>query len=113
MVYGVASFLALEETGASSESSLETKTDEAGTEDSISVDGAGDSSVGGSSDGVSDTAESSDVVVHLPTPYETVSLDGGELRVVQEVTYGDILVCFCILLAVAVQIGKWIWESVK
>ena len=70
---------------------------------------------GGTAGGDTGTSGTAQVeVVNLdPTPYETVALDSGEFRIVQQVTFGDILICFCLLLVLAVMIGKWLWEATK
>ena len=76
---------------------------------------AGGSDSSGSSGGSDIPAAITEVTVTNldPVKYETVELDSGELRVIQQVTYGDILICFCLLLILAVKIGKWGWESTK
>lgn len=76
-----------------------------------------DDSGGGGSSGGGDYdyyfPESIEVSNLDPVPYQVVELDSGDMRLIQQVTLGDVLVSFCLLLVVAVQIGKWIWEGSK
>ena len=45
--------------------------------------------------------------------YELVSLPSGELRVVHQVTVGDLLVATTLLGLIAVLVAKWVWEATK
>ena len=101
---GSTTLVALEETG--SETSTGSETDQ--TEAETPTDGTDPVSTpdGGSTDSVSQVEAD-------PVEYETIALDSGNLRIIHSMTYGDILVSFCILLVLFVKIGKWGWEATK
>lgn len=89
------------------ETSSDTQTDQ--TDSGSPSDSGSDSSGGGGSSFPSEIT-----VANLdPVEYQTISLESGDFRLLQQVTLGDILVCFCILLVVVVQIAKWKWEASK
>ncbi|WP_232700191.1 hypothetical protein [Brevibacillus daliensis] len=49
---------------------------------------------------------------NTPT-YQKETVQSGEFFLVHQVTFGDLIIAFSILLLVAVKIAKWVWGATK